>query len=144
MGSSRAPCHDEVMLVAPLIQPSFRRVTRAAAVFGVVAGVLGVGVIGVGLTGTGGLPASAQIGTPKPVVVTLKNLAFKPNKLEIVAGTRVDFTWRDKQSHNVVFSKTDKSKNMSSGVYSKTFSVKGFFKYKCTLHPGMRGEITVK
>jgi plastocyanin len=96
-----------------------------------------------GMSGTGS-PASAQIIKPAPVVVTLKNLAFKPKKLEIAAGTQVDFTWKEKVSHNVVFSKLDKSKNLSTGVWSKMFLVKGFFKYKCTIHPGMKGEITVR
>ena len=45
--------------------------------------------------------------------------------------------------HNVTF-KGFGSKTKTSGSYTVRFSRGGTYSYRCTIHPGMKGHITVK
>lgn len=99
--------------------------------------------------GCGAGTAKAQLsGGSTTVTVTLKSLKFTPNKVTIKPNTKVNFVWKESVAHNVVFdNKGPKSPTMNKGTWSpptKTFAKPGTYKYKCTLHPGMNGQITVK
>lgn len=85
-------------------------------------------------------------GTGKSQEVGLKNLKFTPSKVTVKPGQRIDFKWNEGVAHNVVFDKTRKSKTVSKKgtIWSTIFDKEGTFKYKCTLHPGMDGQVTVK
>jgi plastocyanin len=84
-------------------------------------------------------------GSTKPVVVGLKTLKFTPSKVTVKVAQRVDFKWNEGVAHNVVFDSKRKSKTVSKTgtLWSTTFDKTGIFKYKCTLHPGMQGQVTV-
>jgi plastocyanin len=89
--------------------------------------------------------AQAQLTKPKDVVVELKSLKFRPDKIKIKVGTKVNFVWRENVAHNVIFKdKKMSSKVLNKGTYSYTFTKTGTFKYDCTLHPGMKGEVKVE
>lgn len=86
-------------------------------------------------------PATAAGGT----TVVLKDIAFKPGKLSVKAGDTVTWKFEDRGiAHNVV-SDDDafKSDLKDSGTFQHTFSKPGTFSYTCTVHPGMKGSITV-
>ncbi len=85
-------------------------------------------------------------GSGKAQEVGLKSLKFTPSKVTVKPGQRIDFKWNEGVAHNVVFDKTRKSKTVSKKgtVWSTTFDKEGTYKYKCTLHPGMNGQVTVK
>ena len=84
-------------------------------------------------------------GSTKPTVVGLKALKFSPAKITVKLNQRVDFKWNEAVAHNVQFDAKRKSKTVSKNgtVWSTTFDKTGVFKYKCTLHPGMQGQVTV-
>ncbi len=95
-------------------------------------------------TSVGTQPAEASLGGPTTAKVELRALKFRPDKLTVKVGTRVDWVWRENVAHNVIFKdKSMNSKVLNKGTYSYTFKKTGTFKYDCTLHPGMKGEIKV-
>lgn len=114
---------------------------RLSATFGVAA-VLALGAC----AASSSTPASAQLGTTaKTATVGLKALKFEPKRITVAPGTKINFVWRETVAHNVVFSgRGPKSKTMNKGTWSTSFKKPGVYKYKCTLHPGMDGQVTVK
>ena len=77
------------------------------------------------------------------LTVGLKNLKFRPEKLTVNVGDTVVWKWQENVLHNVVADEF-KSENISKGQYSHTFDTAGTYDYRCTIHPGMDGEITVR
>lgn len=120
----------------------FPRRARHAAVAVLIAGVFAACGGGTSVPSASGAPAAA-IGGSGPVV-NLKSLKFSPKKLEIKVGQTVTWVWREKVAHNVVFKDKVKSKLTPKGPYSRTFDKAGKYRYTCTIHPGMDGEVTVK
>jgi plastocyanin len=107
---------------------------------------------GLGLAGCGGSSASSgpavtaqPLDASIPMVVGLKSLQFKPSRATVKVGQRIDFTWNEGVAHNVIFDAKRKSKTVSrkGTVWSTTFDKEGKYSYKCNLHPGMNGDITV-
>lgn len=91
-------------------------------------------------------PAEAQsLGGSKPVLVSMKALRFSPKSVTVKVNQRVDFRWDESVAHNVIFDKNRKSKTLAKKgtIWSTTFDKEGTFKYKCTLHPGMAGDVKV-
>lgn len=88
-------------------------------------------------------PPAAHAAATKTVV--LKNIAFNPGRVTIERGDRVAWAWRDGRTrHNVTSRSFRSSPTRSSGAYAVRFSRTGTFSYRCTLHPGMNGVVTVK
>lgn len=98
--------------------------------------------------GIGAGTAVAQLGGAQEQKIILKSLKFTPNKITITKTTKVSFIWKESVAHNIVFdNKGPKSGTLNKGQWSPvaaTFATPGTYKYKCTLHPGMNGQITVK
>jgi plastocyanin len=95
-------------------------------------------------TGGSGPVAQAQSAAPQSKPIAVRSLKFEPSKLTVKAGTKVNWLWREKIAHNIIFKdKKYSSKVLNKGGHSATFEKTGTFKYQCTLHPGMKGEITV-
>ena len=72
--------------------------------------------------------------------------AFQPVKVAVKAGQTVGWVNVSGQPHDVIFN--DKTVGASDllqkgQTFKVTFSKAGTFKYSCTLHPGMDGEIDV-
>lgn len=78
--------------------------------------------------------------------ITIQNFAFKPANLTVAAGTKVTWTNKDGEPHTATA--TDKrfaSNALDTGdQFSFVFTDKGDYSYFCTLHPQMKGKITVK
>jgi plastocyanin len=83
-----------------------------------------------------------------PKSVTLKNIAFSPERLSVARGTTVTFRWRDDTTtHNVTSRGAKRFKTIpdrTAGSIRRTFANAGVYRYECTLHPGMTGQITVR
>ncbi len=86
-------------------------------------------------------------GTPLSgkVTVVIEGFSYNPESVTIERGTRV--TWENQQSvtHTVtsedgLFDSVDIGQSES---YSYTFEEPGTYKYYCTIHPSMEGEIVV-
>jgi plastocyanin len=97
--------------------------------------------------GCGGGGGGGKATTLKPDdAVSMQNLRFKPDHVQVPVGQMV--TWRNDESvgHDV---KADSGASFASETFSKdkTFSwtpeKAGTVKYECTLHPGMDGTIDV-
>ena len=105
--------------------------------------VLALAAMAAGGAGTAGVAGAA--GTRS---VTLKDIAFTPERLQVSKGTTVVFRWRDDEtSHDVTSVGRKRFKSLSerrSGTARVRFARAGTYRYVCTLHPGMDGRITVR
>jgi plastocyanin len=75
-----------------------------------------------------------------------RNMAFAPARLEIAAGTTVEWTNNDPLAHTVTAA--DGSFNSGliqpGGKWSHTFDAPGTYDYACTPHPFMKGVVIVR
>lgn len=114
------------------------RVRRSLAALGLLAAV------GLGTAFTSA-PAGAQLGgSNKPVTIDVKNLKFRPDKVNAKVKQKITFVWKENVAHNIVFDAKHKSPSINKGSWSTSFDKPGTYKYKCTIHPGMDGQVTVK
>jgi plastocyanin len=91
-------------------------------------------------------PALGQNDTSaKPALtIHMKNLAFDPASATATVGETVTFVNDDSVSHNVTGGEIGSSGDIAAGKSWKyTFDKPGDYKYVCTYHQGMAGEITV-
>jgi plastocyanin len=85
--------------------------------------------------------AAAETGT-----VTIKDFKFAPANTTVKAGTKVTFDNADKAQHTA----TAEDKSFDTGTLgqgakkSVTLDKPGTYKYYCSFHRFMEGEITVK
>jgi|SRR5579864_3272344 len=101
---------------------------------------------------TAAAPAAAQAGVatqaaaPAATVVEIHNMHFIPAEITVTAGSKVTWVNDDQSPHTV----TEQSRAFHSAAldtkdsFSYTFATPGDFAYFCTLHPIMRGKVTVK
>jgi plastocyanin len=105
-------------------------------------------------TGYGGTPPPPPGPPPPPpppgptLGVTVNNNSFSPASGSVTSGGTVTWTWAAGAStHNVTFDDGQgNSVNQSTGSHPRTFpsvTSSTTFPYRCTLHPGMSGQITV-
>jgi len=98
---------------------------------------------------TGGSPGGNTGGNPTPVAsnaVTVNNDFFTAPAITVAVGTTVTWTWSpDAITHNVTFADgTTSGDKAANASYSRTFSTAGTFTYRCTIHSGMTGTVTVQ
>ena len=95
-------------------------------------------------TGESGGPATVTGGGT--VEVKLRSNRFNPAELTVDKGSLIRWINEDGYLHNV----TSDNQKFDSGNFNKgqtfefAFAESGTFKYSCTIHPSMRGTITVK
>ncbi len=85
---------------------------------------------------------------PAAVIVHVGDMKFAPAEVTIKAGETVTWKFTDKVPHTVQ-GIGDKAMGINSpiidkGEWSYTFTVPGSYRYLCSLHPEMRGTITVQ
>jgi plastocyanin len=77
--------------------------------------------------------------------VIVDNFSFAPSTTAVAAGTTITWTNHDDVPHNVMSTE----KKFASPVldtdetFSHTFAVAGTFKYYCSIHPRMTGQVVV-
>jgi len=121
--------------------------------------VLVVLVIGIALAGCTGYqqspgPATTpQTQVPGSNTVTIQNFAFNPPTLSISPGTTVIWVNKDTVDHEVINDASGSSAEGAifrspvipkDGSYSFTFTSLGTYPYHCSIHPSMKGTITVQ
>ena len=94
-------------------------------------------------------PAGNQSGTGAgagTASVTIKNFAFSPSNLTVKKGATVTWTNEDSAPHKIASDLTGfGSDALSQGAtYQFTFVQTGTFGYHCSIHPSMKGTITVE
>lgn len=81
--------------------------------------------------------------TNKKKTITIKNFSFAPMSLTVKVGTKVIWKNEDSATHTIksdIFS----SPNLATGdTFEYFFKDKGDFTYICSIHPSMKGTITV-
>ena len=90
---------------------------------------------------------STTIPSSASVAVGSGGDTFTPSQTDIKAGGTVTYSWAA-GPHNVTFvsppSSVPNSGDQTSGfTFPVTFTTAGTYDYQCTIHPGMRGTITV-
>jgi amicyanin len=112
---------------------------------------LAVVLAAVALAACGGSQGSAPSGAggAQTAKISMKNLAFNPAQLTIKAGTTVVWT-NDEDVPHTVKASAGSGVQFESGTLNKgqsfqfTFTKPGTYPYECTLHPDMKGTITVQ
>ena len=88
-----------------------------------------------------GNPAAAEA-----TQVVVDNFSFTPAMAAVAVGTTVTWTNHDDIPHNVV-SPQQKFKSPvldTDEVFSHTFDAAGTYKYYCSIHPRMTGQVVVR
>ena len=97
-----------------------------------------------GSSGGGGGGGSGSAGGAK---VSMEGIKFNPASVTVKAGDKVTWTNKDSVGHDVTgdnFKSGDSGGLQNGDTFSQTFDKKGTFDYVCTVHPGMKGSVTVK
>jgi plastocyanin len=78
--------------------------------------------------------------------VVVDNFSFTPATATVPVGTTVTWANHDDIPHNVVSpERTFKSPVLDTDeVFSHTFDVAGTYKYYCSIHPRMTGQVVVR
>jgi plastocyanin len=103
---------------------------------------------GIALAAPDPTPSGASPSSPPTpaAVVHMKNFAFGPDSVTILAGQSVRFLEDDDTPHTVTA--TDKSfdsGNLNKGdKWERTFTTAGTYAYFCAYHPYMKGTVIVK
>ena len=97
----------------------------------------------------GGITGGTNAGSQPTVTtsVTMSGLQFKPSAIQVSKSATVTWTNQDNTAHNVTFSDMSVVSigDFTSGSKSTVMpSTPGTFSYRCTIHPGMNGTITVQ
>ncbi len=95
------------------------------------------------------IPANSKNGNttnqPTTNAVTIQNMAFTPQDLQVKVGQKVTWTNQDQLNHTTtsdtgVFD----SENVASGnTFSYTFTKAGIYTYHCSIHTSMKAQVTV-
>jgi plastocyanin len=78
--------------------------------------------------------------------VVVDNFSFTPATAAVAVGTTVTWTNHDDIPHNVV-SPEQKFKSPvldTDEMFSHTFAAAGTYKYYCSIHPRMTGQVVVR
>lgn len=95
-------------------------------------------------------PSAPQAGdvadNGRVVKAGMRNLAFVPARIEIEAGTTVEWTNNDPLAHTVtaVDRSFDSGMIQSGQTWRHTFTRPGTYDYTCTPHPFMKGTVVVR
>lgn len=89
------------------------------------------------------VPVAPSAGTGS--AVSIVNFSFQPVTITISVGTAVTWTNTASTGHTVTADDGSfKSNTLGSGVtFSQTFATAGTFTYHCSIHPSMKGTVTV-
>lgn len=107
-------------------------------------GLAVVAALGLAACGGGGGAASAPASGNAAVTVAVSDMAFKPGAVTVDAGQAVAWEWDDEPVHDVAFDDGRTSPKQNRGSWERTFDRPGDYRYVCTLHPNMKGTVTVR
>ena len=93
--------------------------------------------------------APAPVEKLPPNTISIDNFTFSPQSLTVAPGTTVTWINRDDMPHTVKSTDANMPKFKSGTLdtddkFTFTFTDEGTFKYFCTVHAHMTGEIIVK
>jgi plastocyanin len=118
--------------------------------------VLIIFITAAGCTGSQQSPGTTttpQTPVPGGATVTIHNFAFDPQTMTVSQGSTVTWVNQDSATHTIVNDASGsnaegalfKSNSLPNGAsYSFRFDSPGTYAYHCTIHPSMKGTITVQ
>ncbi|GAB2968995.1 cupredoxin domain-containing protein [Nocardioides montaniterrae] len=122
-----------------------RTPTRLAALLTALVLALGSASASRGSSGSSARPTAERTVAAH---VKIANMAFSPTWIGIDRGRTVVWTNRDTMAHSVVVTSGPvlfKSGRIAPGAtFSHTFKRHGRYRYKCGIHPTMRGTVWVR
>ncbi|HET7231156.1 MAG TPA: cupredoxin family copper-binding protein [Longimicrobium sp.] len=76
----------------------------------------------------------------------MRNLAFMSGRMEVAAGTTVEWTNNDPLQHSVTADDRSFDSGLipSGGTWRHTFTAPGVYTFHCTPHPFMKGTVVVR
>jgi plastocyanin len=82
----------------------------------------------------------------KPVVIDIRSLRYSKGKIEIDAGTTIEWRNRDPLAHTVTSDSGafDSGELRPEATWSHTFTTPGTYTYHCTPHPAMKATVVVR
>jgi amicyanin len=110
-------------------------------------GILRVVRLAVLFTNLATTPCLAEESGAAPVAtVTMDHNTFIPAEITVAPGTTVTWTNSEAMPHTVVEqNKAFRSKTLvKDASFTFTFTVAGDYEYLCSIHPFMKGKVTVK
>mgnify|MGYP001615800071 CR=1 FL=1 len=98
-----------------------------------------------GLTPPSPSPAPAAPQAPASVSISISGFKFSPQSVSVKKGTKVTWTNQDSAGHTVTGDNGGPNSSLlnQGGTYSYTFDAVGTYKYHCSPHPFMTGEVRV-
>ena len=114
------------------------------------AGWAATAAVVVALSGCGGDsdPATGPgAEAPDKDTVVVKDIAFKPDRIRVAAGTTVTWRFEDKGIPHDVKAEDEsfQSEIMDDGTFQHTFDAPGTYPYICSVHPGqMKAVVEVR
>jgi plastocyanin len=92
-------------------------------------------------------PGAVPSSPPTPgAIVHMKNFAFGPASVTILAGQSVRFLEDDDSPHTITATDMsfDSGNLNKGGNWERTFTTAGTYTYYCAYHPYMKGTVIVK
>lgn len=113
--------------------------------------VLGaIGIVALGLASCGDSGGASMEGASGGASITVQAFQFKPSPLEVGAGSEVVWTNDDAIGHTVTAGKPDNPEDLfdapldgKGATFRFRFEAAGTYRYFCSIHPSMLGEIQV-
>ncbi len=108
--------------------------------------------LGIGCAGNNTQQPAAPVETPttpqttgqgKIVDVSINNFAFNPASVTISTGDTVRWTNKDSATHTVKGSSFESGSIAQGDTYEFMFTEPGVYDYTCSIHPSMKGTVTV-
>lgn len=94
--------------------------------------------------GGDGSAVSCHAGTGTGQQVAMANIAFAPTTSSVSSGGTVTWTNGDQVDHTVTFDSGPDCGHVAAGQsMTVTFTAAGTYGYHCTIHPQMKGTVTV-
>lgn len=97
------------------------------------------------LTGCGAVVAGITDEPGPPVATSTVRVVdndFEPPDARLTVGDTLTWQWQGDSDHNVVGDRFE-SPVQRDGTFEHRFTEPGTYTYRCTLHGGMRGSVTV-
>lgn len=79
----------------------------------------------------------------KTIDVSINDFAFNPNTVTVSVGDTVRWTNIDSTTHTVKGPDFESNTLREGDSYSFTFTKAGIYEYECSIHPSMKGNVTV-
>jgi plastocyanin len=91
------------------------------------------------------VPSEADvIPQTQPVTISIQNFAFSPSSVTVAKGTRVTWINNDSVPHQIKGDSFDSPSLAQGESWYYVSNQAGTFNYYCSIHPSMKGSVTIR